>query len=93
MRKGIGYNKLKGGTRKWMKKRFYNHFHSNMQKVKSIFNKGIFFWIFMVLYLITREWPYGGKLQTILDVLVIIVIILSIIGTILTRKEQNDESV
>ncbi|WP_176720400.1 hypothetical protein [Desulfuribacillus stibiiarsenatis] len=54
--------------------------------MKNIFKSGIFFWVFLGLYLIVREWPTGNTMQTVLDVLVVIVILLTILQMVMKEK-------
>lgn len=46
----------------------------------------ITFFLFVVIYLLIRDWPYGSTLQTAADILIVIALILMVIDKLLGLK-------
>ncbi|OPY59527.1 MAG: hypothetical protein A4E56_03165 [Pelotomaculum sp. PtaU1.Bin065] len=51
-----------------------------MLKVLKKLNSDLLFLVSVVLYLFARQWPFGGTLQTVADVLIVVALVLIVVN-------------
>jgi len=57
-----------------------------MNKQSKSIRSNLLFATFVVIYLFVRNWPFGGMLQTIADILILVAIALTIAVRIGSKK-------
>ncbi|WP_176719858.1 hypothetical protein [Desulfuribacillus alkaliarsenatis] len=58
--------------------------------MKSLFKSSYFFWVFLALYLFLREWPTGGAGQTMMDIVVLVLIIMTVFQMVMKSKGADE---
>jgi len=46
----------------------------------------VFFLLFAVIYLFIRQWPYGGAMQTVVDILIVVTSLLMAVKYFFFRR-------
>ncbi len=63
-------------------------FTKNMKWLRKL-NPDLLFILFVIAYLLTRQWPYGGTMQTVADVSIAVALVRLAVKFFIGKKPRH----